>query len=77
MRFHNPYGCLVGRSLSVCRVADAIGKVVVMYIPQDEVEYIRFILIVDGLMAGLSVGVLVFYGVICFVEWIRRLINGR
>lgn len=61
------------RGLSVCLMADAIGEVDVMYIPQYEVEYIRFMLIVDGLMAGLSVGVLVFYGVICFVEWIRRL----
>lgn len=63
----------MGRSMSVCSLAYAIGEVEVMYIPQDEVEYIRFILIVDGLFAGISAGVLVFYGVLCVLEWIRRL----
>lgn len=65
------------RGLSVCLMADAIGEVEVMYIPQDEVEYVRFMLIVDGLIAGLSAGVLVSYIVLCIIEWIRRLKNGR
>ena len=44
-----------------------------MYIPPDELEYVRFMLIVDGLMAGVSAGVLVVYGVLTFIEWLRRL----
>ena len=58
--------------MSVCLVTDAIGEVEVMYIPQDEVEYIRFMLIVDGLIAGAFVAVLVSYIVLCIIEWIRR-----
>ena len=61
------------RCVPVCRVADAVWEEDVMYIPQDEVEYVRFMLIVDGLMAGISAGVLVLYGVLCVLDWIRRL----
>ena len=61
------------RDLPVCLMADAIGEVEVMYIPQDELEYVRFMLIADGLFAGISAGVLVLYGVLCVLDWIRRL----
>lgn len=44
-----------------------------MYIPQDELEYVRFMLIVDGLFAGAGAAVLVSYIVLCIIEWIRRL----
>ena len=59
----------------VCSLAYAIGEVEVMYIPLDEVEYVRFMLIVDGLFAGISAGVLVVYVVLCVIEWIRRKIK--
>ena len=59
----------------ICLMADAIGEVDVMYIPPDELEYVRFMLIVDGLFAGISVGVLVVYVVLCVIEWIRRKIK--
>lgn len=59
--------------VSVCRVAYAIGEVDVMYIPQDEVEYIRFMLIVDGLFLLIGTGVTVLYGVLGIIEWLRRL----
>ena len=77
IRLHNPHRRIVDRGLSVCLMAYAVWEVVVMYIPQDEVEYVRFMLIVDGLMAGVSAGVLVSYIVLCIIEWIRRLKNGR
>lgn len=63
--------------MSVCLVADAFGEEDVMYIPQDEVEYVRFMLIVDGLIVGAFAAVLLSYIVLCIIEWIRRLKNGR
>lgn len=42
-----------------------------MYIPPNELEYVRFMLIVDGLFAGAVVAVLVSYIVLCIIEWIR------
>ena len=63
--------------MSVCLVAYAVWEVEVMYIPQDEVEYVRFMLIVDGLIVGAFAAVLLSYIVLCIIEWIRRLKNGR
>ena len=77
IRLHNPHRRIVDRCVPVCLMAYAVWEVVVMYIPQDEVEYIRFMLIVDGLFAGAFLATLLALIIFFILDWIRRLKNGR
>ena len=48
-----------------------------MNIPPEEIEYIRFILISDGIILLFGVVVIVLYVAAVVVEWIRRMRHGH